>query len=176
MYKCSCGFETEKGRAFSAHFKHHKGDEHKRLGWQDPATGELFPTRPAPSRATRPPNPEKPASTAEKPGVVKGAVAVAALSSARAPILFQLGQETIPLDFGELYECYRLYSDIRARGLIAEQGFSGCLLDSVALTWTILVGQPRIEGDSIKLEEASHGRGNSGSNKEEAGVEQAAAG
>lgn len=173
MYKCSCGFETEKGRVFSAHFKHHKGDEHKRLGWQDPASGELFPTRPAPSRAKPPPPESKaPAGVAEKPGVAKGAVTVAALSSARAPILFQLGQETIPIDFGDLYECYRLYSDIRRRGLIGEQGFSACLLDSVALTWTILVGEPRIEGDSVRLEEASYA-GNSGSDKEEAGVEQA---
>ncbi len=173
MYKCSCGFETEKGRAFSAHFKHHKGDEHKRLGWQDPASGELFPTRPAPSRAKGPTPEPRAAGAPEKPGVAKGAVTVAALSSARAPILFQLGQETIPIDFGELYECYRLYSDVRARGLIGEQSFSGCLLDSVALTWTILVGQPRIEGDSVKLQEVSNGERDSGSNEEKVGVEQA---
>ena len=171
MYKCSCGFETEKGKVFSAHFKHHKGAEHKRMGWQDPATGELFPTRPAPSRAKGPPPEPRAPAAAEKPGVGKGAVTVAALATTRPPVLFQLGQETIPIDFGELFECYRLYTDIKARGLIGEQSFSGCLLDSIALSWTILVGHPRIEGDSVKLEEVNDGRGDSGSHKEEAGVD-----
>jgi hypothetical protein len=108
--------------------------------------------------------------------VQKGVVQVAALSSGKAPVLFQLAQETIPVDFGELYECYRLYQDVRVRGLIGEQSFTASLLDSMALTWTLLVGQPKIEGDSIKLEEVRNGERDSGRDKEEAGVGQTAAG
>ncbi|MFH1484261.1 MAG: hypothetical protein ABIG98_08480, partial [Chloroflexota bacterium] len=99
MYKCSCGYATEKGNAYSAHFTHYKGDEqHKRLGWVDPVTGVLYPTRPTAKEAAK----AKKAETAETKIVPQGSVPAAALSSARPPILFQLGQENIPLDFQDL--------------------------------------------------------------------------
>jgi len=170
MYKCSCGFQAEKGRVFSGHFTHNKGDEHKRLGWVDPVTGTLYPTRPRATKAAKTP-------AADPKAVPQGVVPAAALASARPPVLFQLGQETIPLDFVEILECWQLYKDIRVRGLIGEQSFSGSLRDSMALTWTVLVGQPRVEGDSVELEETNNERQrDSGSNKEKAGVEQAATG
>ena len=136
MYKCSCGYETEKGRVFSAHFKHHKGDEHKRLGWEDPVTKKLFPTRPTQRKAASPP--------AEPKVVPQGTVPVAALSSARPPVLFQLGQENIPLDFQDLYEVYLLYNDMKTRGTIEEAGFSDTLRDGMALLWIVSVGQPEL--------------------------------
>ena len=166
MYKCSCGYETEKGNAFSVHFKHHKGDEHKRLGWMDPVTGELFPTRPTEKKATK-------AAAAEPKPTPQGTVPVAALSSARPPILFDLGQEKIALNFQDLYEAYLLYNDMRTRGIIKQDGFSVTLRDGIALLWTVGVGQPGIEGDSVKLTEVRYG-GSPGDGKEEAGVKLAA--
>jgi hypothetical protein len=175
MYKCSCGFETEKGNAYSAHFTHYKGDDrHKRLGWMDPATGELFATRPTATRAIKPPPEPKGTAGGEKPVVQRGVVQVAALSSGKAPVLFQLAQETIPVDFGDLYECFLLYNDMKTRGVIAEDGFCATLKDGIALLWTIGVGQPQIDGGKVLLAEVKDG-GSSGDGKEEARVEQATA-
>jgi len=173
MYKCSCGFETEKGNAYSAHFTHYKGDDrHKRLGWMDPATGELFPTRPTATKATKPEVPQGAGTPDKGPAVTRGVVAVAALSSARAPVLFKLGQEEISLDFQDLYESYLLYNDMKTRGIIREDGFRDALKDGMALLWTVGVGQPGIEGDRVKLTEVSYGRGSPEDGEEQAGVEQ----
>lgn len=175
-YKCSCGY-TNEGPSFAAHFKYHKGDEnHKKLGWLDPATGELLAEKPRPGRKLPGPAGQPSAPSGVKSVVQKGVVQVAALSSGKAPVLFQLAQETIPIDFGDLYECFQLYQDISARGLIGEQSFCDCLKDSVALAWTVLVGQPKIEDGHVRLEEVSHDRGDSRSDEKEAGVEQTAAG
>lgn len=165
MYKCSCGYETEKGNAFSAHFKHHKGDAHKRLGWMDPATGELFPTRPTAKKAK--------AAAAEPKPAPQGTVPAAALSTARPPVLFDLGQEKIALNFQDLYESYLLYNDMKTRGIIKEDGFSATLKDGIALLWTVGVGQPGIEGDRVQLVEVDYG-GSPGNGEEEAGVKLAA--
>ena len=162
MYKCTCGFETEKGNAYSAHFSHHKGDEHKRLGWADPETGVLYPTRLTAEKAPKAP-------AAEPKVVPQGTVPAAALSSARPPILFQLGQENIALNFQDLYESYLLYNDMKTRGIIRQDGFSDTLKDGMALLWTILVGQPGVEGDRVRLTEANY-EGSPGNGEKEGGV------
>jgi len=165
VYKCSCGYETEKGNAYSAHFSHHKGDEHKRLGWADPETGVLYPTRTTAEKAAKAPK----APPAEPKPIPQGTVPAAALSSARPPILFQLGQENIPLDFQDLYEAYQLYSDMRTKGIIKEASFTAILKDGIAFMWTVCAGQPGIVGDRVKLTEVDYG-GRPGNDKKEAGV------
>jgi hypothetical protein len=162
MYKCSCGFQAEKGRVFSGHFTHNKGDEHKRLGWVDPVTGTLYPTRPRATKAAKTP-------AADPKAVPQGTVPVAALSSARPPVLFQLGQENIPLDFQDLYEAYQLYSDMRTKGIIKEASFTAILKDGIAFMWTVCAGQPGIVGDRVELTEVDYG-GRPGNDKKEAGV------
>ncbi len=166
MYKCSCGYETEKGRVFSAHFKHHKGDEHKRLGWVDPATGVIYPTRPTARKATKTPK----APAAAPPPVPQGTVPATALSSARPPVLFDFGQEKIALNLGVLYEAYLLYNDMKARGIAGEDEFSVTLMDGIVLLWTLSVGQPGIEGGKVKLTEVNYGA-RPGNGEKEAGVE-----
>ncbi len=112
MYKCSCGYETEKGRAFSAHFKHHKGDEHKRLGWEDPVTKKLFPTKPTQRKAASPPGEPKTVPPEKRKD---------------GAIVFHLGPLDITINPEDLYDTYRYYEDIkRMRPDIDDEFSLGC--------------------------------------------------
>ncbi len=112
MYKCSCGFETEKGNAYSAHFTHYKGDEqHKRLGWEDPATGTLYSTRPTPKEAAKAKAAAEPKAVGRKDGA----------------IVFHLGPLDITMNPEDLYDTYRYYEDIkRMRPDIDDEFSLGC--------------------------------------------------
>ena len=45
-YRCSCGYETENGRAFTGHLGRYSKLGHRKIGWVDPETGEVLDSRP----------------------------------------------------------------------------------------------------------------------------------
>jgi len=148
MYRCSCGYETEKGNAYSVHFRHYKGEEHKRLGWIS-ETGEVFPARP---RAT------KTGQAASARVVTEGAVPIAGLGGPRPPLIFELEQERIPLNWRALYEAYRYYDDLKKTSGL-DDGFAEALLSCFKDGWRRVRVKTRIENDKVIVEVPSGDHG-----------------
>lgn len=130
MFKCSCGYETDKGNAFSAHYRHSNGEGHKRLGWVDPVSGAVSPTRPRPTKTGT----HKAATSAPEKVLTQGTTPAAGITGARPPIVFEMDQQKIVLNWTPLYEAYRYYADLRdGEGLT--DGFAETILWCVKDAW-----------------------------------------
>jgi hypothetical protein len=114
---------------------------------------------------------EKPAARSHDKQVKKekaGGPLVTVTAKAPAPIKFTFAGEEINLEPGTLYQAYMLYQDVKIKcGL--KDGFTGFLLDGVAILWQILVAKPKIEGNEVILE-VTHGR-STGNGESESGSE-----
>lgn len=73
-----------------------------------------------------------------------------------APVLFDIGEETIELNPSDLYDCYQLYRDLRAKGIIEEDRFSAVLLDGMGIIWRVLATRPAFEPEKVKILEVNH--------------------
>jgi hypothetical protein len=93
---------------------------------------------------------------------------IAAVELKGAPLLLDLGQAVEPLDRGDIYDAYHLYSDLRARGILNDN-FSSVIRDGVGIIWRLLITKPLIEGEEVKLSEVTHG-GSTGQSEEGPGV------
>lgn len=76
-----------------------------------------------------------------------------------APVLFDIGEETIELSPSDLYDSYQLYRDLMSKGIIEEDRFSAVLKDGMGLIWRVLATRPAFEPEKVKILEVSHGRG-----------------
>lgn len=75
-----------------------------------------------------------------------------------APVLFDIGEETIELSPSDLYDSYQLYRDLTAKGIIEEDRFSAVLKDGMGLIWRVLATRPAFEPEKVTISEVSHGR------------------
>lgn len=165
-FNCSCGFSTDIGNAYSAHYKHYKGEEHKKLGWTDPETGKVSPTKPRTS--------SKPVVSSQggSSKVITGGTVPAGgfvTTNNRPPVIFDLGGELIPLDYQSLYEAYRYYGDFVTEEEVIDD-FGKFLLWCTKDVWKRLRTNTRIDSGKIIMEvvHGNHGR----SSEEEGGSEQ----
>jgi hypothetical protein len=87
----------------------------------------------------------------------------------RPPVLFDLGQQTIPLSWQSLYEAYRYYSDFVTEEELKD-GFGETLLWCIKDVWKRLRTETRIESGRIIMEvvNGNHGR----TSEEESGNQQ----
>ena len=88
--------------------------------------------------------------TRTKPSTTGGDFA-AVRSLKPAPVIFELGEQKIPLDPQELYEAYILYEDLKVKCELTD-GFTSTVRDGVALLWQLLVPRPEIEKGKVITE------------------------
>ncbi len=67
----------------------------------------------------------------------------------QSPVSFQIKDEKVTLDPGDLYECYFLYQDLRTRHGI-DNTFSDTLKAGIEYLWS-LCHKPIIEGGEVKI-------------------------
>jgi hypothetical protein len=77
----------------------------------------------------------------------------------RPPVIFDLGQQTIPLSWQSLYESYRYYDDLVAEEEL-EDGFGETLLWCIKDVWKRMRTSTRIDNGKIVTEvtDGKHGR------------------
>lgn len=80
-----------------------------------------------------------------------GGTFAAVVSLKPAPVIFELGEQRIPLDPQLFYESYILYEDLKVKANLSD-GFSSVVRDGVALLWQLLVPKPAIEKGKVKTE------------------------
>jgi hypothetical protein len=85
-----------------------------------------------------------------------------------AAIVFTLGNQTILLDPGDLYESFLLYEDLKVKCELTDN-FSVVLKDGIGLLWEVLVNPPNIQQEEEPTE-VQDGTGN-GSSKKEPGTQ-----
>lgn len=75
-----------------------------------------------------------------------------------APVLFDIGEETVELNPSDLYDSYQLYRDLTSKGIIEEDRFSAVLKDGMGIIWRVLATRPAFESEKVKILEVNHGR------------------
>jgi hypothetical protein len=141
MWKCSCGFENENPHKFSAHFTHAKGNEHKKIGWVDPETGDIFETKPKEGAKAKESTTSGTGTTKVEPKETIQTVGIIG-----KPIMLDLGSETVPFDRGKMYDSLQLYKDLVTKDILHDD-FASFLRDGAGLLWRILANNPVFESE-----------------------------
>ncbi len=150
--RCSCGFETDKGNKFSAHFKYHTGEGHKRVGWVNTETGEISATPPSQrSKPSKPPTPKSAEDGKSPTKLAEDGKLAAVLTPQPAAVLFKFGSVEVPMEYDKMLEALAFYNDLKARTGVAES-FCSALNDGMALLWHLLVGKPVIHDGKVQME------------------------
>ena len=149
---------TEKQREILALFS--KGMSFSQVVEQGFAKATVSKVKEAMEKGEKPPEPKAAAPAVSKVTTV-GTIPGGGFTTTgnKPPVLFDLGQQTIPLSWQSLYESYRYYDDFVAEEELAD-GFGEFLLWCAKDVWKRMRTDTRVESGKIIMEvnNGNHGR------------------